>query len=312
MSPDDLDLSLAVHRKRSSRDTADPPDFEAEKSPTKKVRFILDDNRSAATSASAVTADDKARTDIDENEPSSGAPSVYEASSEIPDLRLYEDLSTTAQPPASLTNTLNGQADPFPVPPPSPRPKALDGPVSNDQSKNQWTPTISTLTTACRSGTPSPDILYNDRPKLDEDLLVSQIEDFSGVETDRQNPNIAQAQKNVQAAKVAYQLADFALGVARDKKISVRGDAHMANIVSRAAARLRAATEKQKEIMAGGRDIPDLTDEEQVKSIDERDEKGNVWCLGMLGGSLRNHCCSDCESLARPYVDFVGHQYRSC
>lgn len=309
MSPGDLDLLLPAHRKRSSGDTSEPPEFESEKSPTKKVRFILNDNLPAKTSI--VIADNKARTNPNDNEPSSLALSLSQVPSEIPDLRLPENLGTLAHTLGSSTNTLNEETGPLPLPPPSPHPRALDLPLSIGSLNGPLAPTIPALTTACRSGTPSPDSPYNDRPRLDEDLLVSQIKEFTGIETDKENPYLAQAQRNVQIAKVAYQLADFAMGVARGKKISVRGDAHMANIVSRAVARLRAATEKQKEIMAGGSDVPNLAHQELVKSSDERDDKGNVWCLGMLGTSMRNHCCSDCENLTTPNIDFNDRHFRS-
>lgn len=308
MSPNDLDLSrsLPVHRKRSSQDTSDPPDFEPEKSPTKKVRFILDDDPTvtASSTCSPASANKRGRANPDEMEPSFGAPSLPEVLSQIPDLRLPQELGKMEHPLGRLPS-LDEQADPRSVPPPSPRLKPLELPESIERPNIPWAPTIPALTSRGNSEISLPGSPYNNRPQLDEDLLVSQIEEFAGIETDGENPNLAQARKNVEAANAAYQLADCAMGVAREKKISVKGDAHMANIVRRAVARLRAAREKEKEIVTGGSGLPDLANE-QANSNDERDEKGNVWCLGMLGDSLRNHCCSDCENLAMPRTNFHG------
>lgn len=308
MSPNDLDLSrsLPVHRKRSSQDTSDPPDFEPETSPTKKVRFILDDDPTITelSTRSHASANDRRRADPGENAPFSGALSLPEVLSQIPNLRLPQDLGKMEHPLGTLKSP-DEQADPRSVPPLSPRPKPLEVSESIERPNIPWEPTIPALTAGDSSEISSPGSPYNNRPKLDEDLLVSQIEEFAGIETDGENPNLAQARKNVEAAKAAYQLADFAMGVAREKKISVKGDAHMANILRRAVARLRAAREKEKDIVTGGSGIPDLANE-QASSNDERDEKGNVWCLGMLGDSLRNHCCSDCENLAMPRTNFRG------
>lgn len=314
MSPNDLDLelSLPVHRKRSSRDTSDPPDFEPEKSPTKKVRFILDGDPPISVSTRTASANNRGRTNPDEDEPSSGALPLPEVVSQIPDLRVPEDFGTMEHPLGSLTSS-NEQANPVPVPTPPSRPKPLDLPESTERPNIPWAPKIPALTAVDISDIPSPDSPYNHRPKLDEDLLVSQIKEFAGIETGGDNPNLAQARKDVEAAKAAYQLADFAMGVAREKKISVKGDAHMANMVRRAVARLRAAREKEKEIVTGGNGIPDLANA-QARSNDERDEKGNVWCLGMLGASMRNHCCSDCENLAKPHTsesNLGGSRHRS-
>lgn len=303
MSRNDLELSLPVHRKRSSGDTCDPLDFESEKIPTKKVRFMLDGDSTitASGTCSPASANNSGRASPDENGPSSGALSLPQVLSQIPNLRLPKDLGSMEHLLGSLTSP-NEQADPRPVPPPSPRPKPLGLAESIERLNIPWPPTIPALMAGGSSNIPSPDSPYYDRPKLDEDLLVSQIKEFAGIETGGENRNLAQARKNVEAAQAAYKLAEFAMGVAREKKISVKGDAHMADIVRRAVARLRAAKEKEREIMTGGSGIPDLTSE-KVDLNDERDEKGNIWCLGMLGASMRNHCCSDCENLAKPVTE---------
>lgn len=294
MSPNDLGLSLQVHRKRSSGETSDPPDFEPEKSPAKRVRFVPDHDPTITVSSarSPTSANNNGPADSDENKPSYDTSSLPEVLSQIPNLRLPEDLRTIEHHLGSLTSP-NEQTNPLPAPPPSPRPNHCHSPENIDRPNIPCAPTTPALTAGDLSSNPSLDISYKDRPQLDEDLLVSQIEEFAGIETDGENPDLEKARKNIEAAKAAYQLADFAMGVAREKKISVKGDAHMANIVKRAVARLRAAREKEKEIVTSGSGVPDLSNE-QANSNDERDEKGNVWCLGMSGASMRNHCCSDC------------------
>ncbi|KAJ4422630.1 hypothetical protein N0V82_002749 [Gnomoniopsis sp. IMI 355080] len=259
--------------KRPSGDASDPPGVEPG-SPNKKRRIILHGNPPTVPSTDIASAGRHGQFDISEGEPSSAAAiPAPETPSQRTNLRPHSDLGS-AEPASRSPKSTEEQTSILPPPPPSLRPPQLDIPDNIERAHASSTATTPALTTDS-SSSPPPGSSYIDRPEVDEDLLKSQIEEFKGFEDNSNHPQLVQARKDVDAASAAYELADRAMETARDKRISGKGDRHMANIVRRAVARLRAAKKRLKEIEMGEGDNPNAELETAI-SDDERDKDANV------------------------------------
>ncbi|KAJ4387871.1 hypothetical protein N0V93_008474 [Gnomoniopsis smithogilvyi] len=271
-------------RKRSSEDTSYPMDAEPG-SPTKKVRTAPEEIPPDVPSTSPTSADSNRPFDPIEDEQSS-ATTIPDpgASPRSPDPHSTGEVGSLERPSMSPTSP-DEQTDP--QPPPPPRPGHLALPVEFVTINTPLAPTIPALAAGLPS-IPTPSGPCTDPHELDEDLLATQIREYTGPATDKDDAKLVEARKNVQIAKSAYTLANIAMETAREKNISARGDAHMVNIVRRATARLRAAREKLRNIKNGDSDKPDA-EPEIVIPDDGRDEAGNVWCLEMAG------YCADCN-----------------